>query len=31
MTTYNFPDEETLVRYLCLLSKVLILARQNAY
>jgi len=31
MTTYNFPDEETLARYLCLLSKVLILARQNAY
>jgi hypothetical protein len=29
--TYNFPDEETLARYLCLLSKVLILARQNAH
>jgi hypothetical protein len=28
---YNFPDEETLVRYLALLSKVLILARHNAY
>jgi len=31
MSDYTFPDEETLARYLCLLSKVLILARQSAY
>jgi hypothetical protein len=29
--SYNFPDEETLVKYLALLSKVLILARHSAY
>ena len=29
--SYNFPDEEALVRYLALLSKVLILARHSAY
>ena len=28
---YKFPDEETLVKYLALLSKVLILARNSAY
>lgn len=29
--SYNFPNEETLVRYLALLSKVLVLARHSAY
>jgi hypothetical protein len=29
--SYNFPDEETLVRYLCLLSRVLIQVRLDAY
>ena len=29
--SFNFPDEETLVKYLALLSKVLILARKSAY
>lgn len=29
--TYSYPDEETLARYLCLLSKVLIHARRRAY
>ena len=29
--SYTFPDEETLVRYLCLLSKVLTFARHRAY
>ncbi len=29
--SYIFPDEETLAKYLCLLSKVLILARHSAY
>jgi hypothetical protein len=28
--SYNFPDEETLVKYLALLKKVLIIARSNA-
>lgn len=28
---YNFPNEETLVKYLALLSKVLIFARKSAY
>src|SRR5438045_1794975 len=29
--SYIYPDEETLARYLCLLSKVLIRARHRAY
>jgi hypothetical protein len=29
--SYNFPNEETLVKYLALLSKVLTLARTKAY
>ena len=28
---YTFPDEETLVKYLALLSKVIILARRSAF
>jgi hypothetical protein len=29
--SFNFPDEETLIKYLALLSKVLIMARMSAY
>lgn len=29
--SYNFPDEETLAKYLALISKVILLARHSAY
>lgn len=28
---YNFPDEETLVKYLALIEKIIVLARSSAY